>query len=766
MNRRCVLILASVLVVSGCGRSALFGGSILHGRVIVDGGSASGLIVTALGPASDQATTDKDGQYSFAHASTGRYAISVTVHDTLESSRTVEAMIGPGLALPDLRFTAVGALRGRALRGGDTSGDAGILVTVDGTSATAVTDDGGNYQIDRVPVGTVDLTAQADGFSPGHATGQIIHWGQITDAPDIDLVIAKGPTHLRGIALMYGASDHSGTRVVVKSTGLSTTTDSKGNWSIDDLPEGTYALHFTNGPFDETVPAVQTTVGGEGLIVDGGVYPLPSAPLTIYRGKRITQGHIGVPNRSQSVEISPDGAHVAFVEDSNGTAVKLAAVDGSGTRSLATNVMLGNFDYYPAQFSPDSAYVSFIDHAYLELAPVAGGPLTRLASGANYTLWSPTSAGLSLHSFDPAGHGTLNYVSIGGSAEHLVTSDGSMTGAVWASDGVNLFYRNGNIETDIGNFNVVARDGSPTLTIGGVPMSTGSWNLARTWQVLQANMSSTQGVGDIESVELSTHKVHTLATGLPFSEMVIAGDRAVIMTWSQSDFGTIWSAPLDGSSAAIKLATGASQFWISKDGSRIAYFTDCTLIANRDVCKLWTVTPAGGTPWLASSQALDSSWGLSDDGTRIMFMGPTDAGGHGPLYAGTVGQPIPTIGSGFGFAGFLADNSVVLFYPDLRSVYDATLSIAFLADGRTATIADSVNLQAMNYAPDGNHVAFVSQPLRLHMASSTGDPALALMDVPNNEAFVWSSLNALVVTHVNTPAPYRFQDGLYVFTPQ
>src|SRR5205823_3345639 len=112
-----------------------------------------------------------------------------------------------------------------------------------------------------------------------HVKGQTIRWGETTNAPDIDLVIAPGPTHLRGTALLYGASDHSGTRVLVTGTGRSTTTDGKGNWSVDNLPEGTYALHFTNGVYDETVPAVQATVGGEGLIIDGGVYPLPSAPL-------------------------------------------------------------------------------------------------------------------------------------------------------------------------------------------------------------------------------------------------------------------------------------------------------------------------------------------------------------------------------------------------------------------------------------------------------------------------------------------------------
>jgi hypothetical protein len=336
-----------------------------------------------------------------------------------------------------------------------------------------------------------------------------------------------------------------------------------------------------------------------------------------------------------------------------------------------------------------------------------------------------------------------------------------MTGTVWAGDGVNLHYQSGNVETGIGSFVVVAIDGSPTLTIPGVAMSV--TDETPRWALVQANLTSTQSVGDIESVELSSHTVHTLATAIPYSLLRIAGERALFMTWSPTDMGSLWSAPLDGSSAAIKLATGAKDFETSKDGSRIVFATDCA--QDSSFCKLWTVPSAGGTPQLVSAQARWAEWGLSDDGARIFFMEPLDASGHAPLFAGSVGQPSRMLASAVGLAGFLDGGSAVLFYSDARSVYDASLAIGFLADGRTVAIAGSANMQSLKVAPDGQHVAFLSQPVRLEMASSTGDPALPLIDLPNADAFIWSSRSALVATHINTPAPYRFQDGLYLFTP-
>jgi dipeptidyl aminopeptidase/acylaminoacyl peptidase len=274
-------------------------------------------------------------------------------------------------------------------------------------------------------------------------------------------------------------------------------------------------------------------------------------------------------------------------------------------------------------------------------------------------------------------------------------------------------------------------------------------------------MTSLQGVGDIESVELSSHTVHTLATSLPFSQLRIAGERAVFMTWALPNRGTLSSAPLDGSSAAIKLAEGAQEFQLSKDGSRIIFTTDCT--KDTTICKLWTVPTAGGTPQLATSQTQYLEWQLSDDGSRIVFMEPVDASRHGSLQAGTIGQPSRTIASAVAFEGIVADGNAVLFYSDAHSSDDASLSIGFLADGRIAALADGVSMRSLSLAPDGKHAAFLSQSLRLEMASFTGDPALPLIDLPNAEAFLWSSRGALVATHVNTPAPYRFQDGLYVF---
>src|SRR5262249_40878102 len=152
-----------------------------------------------------------------------------------------------------------------------------------------VTADDGSYHVTQVPVGSYDIGAQASGFRGGSAPGQAVKWGEETVVPEIDLVIEPGNASLRGVAQLYGRSDHGGTQVTLVGTGLSATTASDGSWHIDQVPEGTFALHFVNGAYQETVPEVEALVGADGWVIDQSLYPLAQSPLTIYPGRRVAE---------------------------------------------------------------------------------------------------------------------------------------------------------------------------------------------------------------------------------------------------------------------------------------------------------------------------------------------------------------------------------------------------------------------------------------------------------------------------------------------
>jgi hypothetical protein len=140
---------------------------------------------------------------------------------------------------PDLVFTPAGGFHGRATRGGRLTGNAGVLVSVEGQSAVGVTDDAGEYHIDRVPVGSYTLRAQVERYRNGSVDGQAVRWGEVTEVLALDLVIAPGHAALRGTALLFGCDGHSGTTVEVEGTGLRATTAADGSWAIDGVPEGT-----------------------------------------------------------------------------------------------------------------------------------------------------------------------------------------------------------------------------------------------------------------------------------------------------------------------------------------------------------------------------------------------------------------------------------------------------------------------------------------------------------------------------------------------
>jgi Tol biopolymer transport system component len=762
--------LAAVALLGGC-HSSLPGGA-LTGRVIVDGGSAAGLTVDAAGPAAAHTVTDGNGNYRFDGLPFGVYTVSAAVHDTAEGTRSVSGAVSGPLALPDLRFTAVGELRGRATRGGGATGDAGILVTVEGTSALAVTSDDGSYHLTLVPVGTYDVAAQVSGYRAGSASGQVVRWGQVTDVPEIDLTIAPGHATLRGQALLYRQSDHGGTLVTIEGTGLSTVTAADGTWEVDDVPEGTYALDFANGEYVETVPAVEALVGSDGVVIDQSLYALSTSPLTIYPGARIA--HITAFDGSDDGKfvISPGGTYLLYRDlvvtpSSQLLALRSVALDGTAAPATLAADWNGQIDppYSAAMFSPDGMLTAFAEYNALEVAPTGGGTPTTIANGAFNFWWSPDAGGLAYAAPDPtSGIQTLSYTRFGGTSAALVT-DKNMEAPAWSHDGKSLLYRT-DVSTYyyVGTINRVTLDGSGPVTLA----ASSPPPLVRAdhrWAILCGNSDSDNHVCDVMTVDLDAGTVKTLATGITnYPAPQFAGDRVVYPSG-----GALFAAALDGSVAPLKLAANFASdnigsYAVSADGSRVAYTTACD--ASSGLCQLWTVTSDGSA---ATQQAATgvSTYQISRDGSHVWFVGANDAQGNVTLQVEAVGQAPRIITSAAMrdiVTGFVPDGSGVI-YDSSVSGGQTALAIFRIADGGIVTLG--VGAAAPLFSPDAKHVAFTlpaaGGAIGTSLAAVDGSAApRALLDSSN---VAWSPTGVLVGYHGMTSPPYRFQDGFYTFQP-
>jgi len=159
MKKSWMLVLGALLTACG--------GTVSGTISFEGGGDASGVVVSLVGRDSHVQVTGSDGLYKFDGVSDGHYQLAVDSVDTTEPHKAlvVNVTAGKGGAVPTLTLTPVGTLKGVVTAtAGQATGNAGIEVTVAGSSLRAVTADDGTYTLPGVPVGARTLLAMRGSY--------------------------------------------------------------------------------------------------------------------------------------------------------------------------------------------------------------------------------------------------------------------------------------------------------------------------------------------------------------------------------------------------------------------------------------------------------------------------------------------------------------------------------------------------------------------------------------------------------------------------
>ncbi len=140
----------------------------------------------------------------------------------------------------------------------------GVTVTVQGTGLSTPTDSSGNYVIANVPPGFYLLTASAPGYESLSKTPVEVKAGGIT-VLKFELISVAGA--IEGTVLDEVSEEPiSGATVTVEGTGLSTPTDSSGNYVIANVPPGFYLL-TASAPGYESLSKTPVEVKAGGITV-------------------------------------------------------------------------------------------------------------------------------------------------------------------------------------------------------------------------------------------------------------------------------------------------------------------------------------------------------------------------------------------------------------------------------------------------------------------------------------------------------------------
>lgn len=164
-----------------------------------------------------------------------------------------------------------------------STGHAGVLVFLAGTSFQARTDTKGRYRIDGIPAGTYDLVAEKPGFQGQVSSGLVVNPAvnsqdfplQPATAVLTQIEVAAEPTTataaravITGEVFLQGVSDNEngGIRIEVNDTAYVTVSNNRGQYRILDVEPGNYTLSFyKDGYRPITSEAVEVTSGTTAL---------------------------------------------------------------------------------------------------------------------------------------------------------------------------------------------------------------------------------------------------------------------------------------------------------------------------------------------------------------------------------------------------------------------------------------------------------------------------------------------------------------------
>lgn len=125
------------------------------------------------------------------------------------------------------------------------TGVAGAVCVLEGTDNSVTTDASGFFQMSNVPAGSYILickkTASEDGKVYAFLEIVEVQDGETVDLGTVDIKKTGG---IQGKATLSDQTDHTGISVYIPGTSMQARTDATGAYLINDVPEGTYELHF------------------------------------------------------------------------------------------------------------------------------------------------------------------------------------------------------------------------------------------------------------------------------------------------------------------------------------------------------------------------------------------------------------------------------------------------------------------------------------------------------------------------------------------
>ncbi|MBL9038292.1 MAG: carboxypeptidase regulatory-like domain-containing protein, partial [Archangium sp.] len=304
-------------------RGGLTGRVDTQGRVTVQGHE-----VQLVADDNTQSTqrTDAQGNFTFGDLAPGSYFLEVKVPGFAPYVRPSIRVLGGqqydvGVLAPTWLQNSPQAatVLGKVVvegGSGDTNG-AQVEFVLEGVNQTvalaAVTSSG--LFVQRVPPGTYTLRASHPLFVTQVSMGVVVAESENKDMSMQPMVLALNPATLTGKLLKevdgQAAVAASGALVTFEGTGVTTTTDTTGQFQLAGLPAGTSAVRFSFAGFHDAVlsrpvrlePGATTTVADVTLQLDRGDLV---GEVRTSDGQPVTDATVSIPGTTYATQVVAD----------------------------------------------------------------------------------------------------------------------------------------------------------------------------------------------------------------------------------------------------------------------------------------------------------------------------------------------------------------------------------------------------------------------------------------------------------------------------
>jgi len=222
--------------------------------------------------------TDATGMYTIDDIMPGSYQIVASKEGFQTSSLTVSVVSGTA-AVADLSLSQIivpGTITGSVIDAQDASPMVGATVT-DGTSMVT-TDASGKYTLADVPAGSYEVTASKEGYESSSLTVDVLSGtAAIADFSLSEVVVPGG---IGG--LVTDAEDGSPVIGAAVTDGVrTTTTDVVGQYTIVDVPPGSYEVTASKEGYESVTSSV-TVVSGATSEMNFSLNQTPSMSPTMW----------------------------------------------------------------------------------------------------------------------------------------------------------------------------------------------------------------------------------------------------------------------------------------------------------------------------------------------------------------------------------------------------------------------------------------------------------------------------------------------------